>query len=340
MADQRTVSLVDGLVDKVRGFIRDERVTYPEYHAALQYLIRTADAGEIPLLVAAFAESTVDTVNADGGRATDSAIVGPYYKPGAPWLQRPYKLPMRPDEPGDPLLFCGRVESASGAPLASAVVDMWQSTSDGMYSFFTPKLPDQYVLRGRLRTGATGEFEIRTIRPVPYQIPREGPVGDLLENILGRHSWRAGAPALQDRRRRAPAADHAAVLRQRPVPGQQLRRQGVKGSLVIDLTKANGDGGSYRGEYVFRLAPPDLPTPAVQRPPRPPASGWRRPRRRVWLGTWLCPPSLMTASRTRPEPARPRPRSPRAQITRYGTPFTSARQIAITVHNGREDLAC
>ena len=71
MADHRTVSLVDGLVDKVRGYIRDERVTYPEYHAALQYLIRTADSGEIPLLVAAFAESTVDTVNADGGRAIE-----------------------------------------------------------------------------------------------------------------------------------------------------------------------------------------------------------------------------------------------------------------------------
>ncbi len=110
VADQRTVSLVDGLADRVRGFIRDERATYAEYHAALGYLIQAAEAGEIPLLVAVFAESTVETVNAGGG-ATDSAIEGPYYKPGAPWLQRPYALPMRPGEPGDPLLFSGRVES-------------------------------------------------------------------------------------------------------------------------------------------------------------------------------------------------------------------------------------
>ena len=176
-------------------------------------LIRAAEAGEIPLLVAVFAESTVDTVNQDGGRATDSAIEGPYYKPGAPCLQRPYALPMRPDEPGDPLLFCGRVESDGGAPLAGAAVDLWQSTSDGLYSFFTPQLPEEYVLRGRLRAGAAGEFDVRTIRPVPYQIPREGPVGDLLENILGRHCLEARAPALQDRRRRVPAADHPAVLR-------------------------------------------------------------------------------------------------------------------------------
>jgi catechol 1,2-dioxygenase len=236
MADQRTVSLVDGLVDRVRGFIRDERVTYPEYHAALQYLIRTADAGEIPLLVAAFAESTVDTVNADGSRATDSAIEGPYYQPGAPWL------------------FCGRVESAGGAPLAGAVVDLWQSTSDGMYSFFTPKLPEEYVLRGRLRTGVAGEFEVRTIRPVPYQIPREGPVGDLLENILGRHSWRPehlhfkiGADGYQPLTTQLyfagdPYLDSDCVA-------------GVKDYLVIDLTKTDADGRSYRGQYVFRLAP-------------------------------------------------------------------------------------
>ena len=197
MTDQRTVSLVDGLVEQVRGFIRDERVTYPEYHAALQYLIRTAGPARsrcswLPSPSRPWTRSTPTA-----GRATDSAIEGPYYKPGAPWLQRPYALPMRPDEPGDPLLFHGRVESADGAPLASAVVDLWQSTSDGMYSFFTPKLPEEYLLRGRLRTDATGEFEIRTIRPVPYQIPREGPVGDLLENILG--STPGGPPTYTSR---------------------------------------------------------------------------------------------------------------------------------------------
>jgi catechol 1,2-dioxygenase len=254
MADQRTVSLVDGLVERVRGFIRDERVTYAEYHAALRYLIRAAEAGEIPLLVAVFAESTVDTVNAGGGRATDSAIEGPYYKPGAPWLQRPYALPMRPDEPGEPLLFRGRVESAGGAPLAGAAVDMWQSTSDGMYSLFTPKLPEEYLLRGRLRTGGAGEFDVRTIRPVPYQIPREGPVGDLLENILGRHSWRPAHLHFK-----IDADGYQPLTTQLYFAGDPYldsdTADAVKDSLVIELTKADGDGASYRGEYVFRLAP-------------------------------------------------------------------------------------
>jgi catechol 1,2-dioxygenase len=254
MANQRTVSLVDGFVDRVREFIRDERVTYAEYHAALRYLIRAAEAGEIPLLVAVFAESTVNTVNQDGGRATDSAIEGPYYKPGAPWLQRPYALPMRPDEPGDPLLFCGRVESDGGAPLAGAAVDLWQSTSDGLYSFFTPQLPEEYVLRGRLRAGAAGEFDVRTIRPVPYQIPREGPVGDLLENILGRHSWRPAHLHFK-----IGADGYQPLTTQLYFAGDPYLDSdcgsAVKDSLVIELTRDDADGASYRGEYVFRLAP-------------------------------------------------------------------------------------
>lgn len=254
MADQRTVSLVDGLVDRVRRFVRDERVTYAEYHAALRYLIRLAESGEVPLFVAAFFESTVDTVNQEGGRATDSAIEGPFYQPGAPWLQRPYALPMRPDEPGDGLVFHGRVESDGGTPLAGAAVDLWQSTSDGMYSFFGPQMPDEYLLRGRLRTDAAGEFDVRTVRPVPYQIPREGPVGDLLENILGRHSWRPAHVHFK-----IDADGYKPLTTQLCFAGDPYLDSdcatAVKDSLVIDLTKVDADGASYRGEYVFRLAP-------------------------------------------------------------------------------------
>ena len=154
----------------------------------------------------------------------------------------------------DPLLFSGRVESADGTPLAGAVVDMWQSTSDGMYSFFTPQLPGLFLLRGRLRTGAAGEFDVRTIRPVPYQIPREGPVGDLLENVLGRHSWRPAHLHFK-----IDADGYQPLTTQLYFAGDPYLDSdtagAVKDSLVIDLTKADGDGTSYRGEYVFRLAP-------------------------------------------------------------------------------------
>lgn len=253
MPDQRTVSLVDGLVDRVREFIRDERVTYPEYHAALRYLLQLDESGEAPLLAAVFLESTVNTVNHDG-RATLSGFAGSHYKPGAPWLEHPYTLPMRPDEPGDRLLFHGRVESDGGAPLTDATVDLWQSASDGQYSFCSPQMPDEYLLRGRLRTDAAGEFDIRTIRPAPYTIPREGPVGDLLENILGRHAWRPAHLHFKiDADGYTPLATQLFFANDPYVDSDCVN--GVKSSLIINLTRTDADGASYRGEYVFRLAP-------------------------------------------------------------------------------------
>jgi catechol 1,2-dioxygenase len=43
--------------------------------------------------------------------------------------------------------------------------------------------------RGNFTTGSDGAFFVRTVRPVDYQIPTDGPVGDLLK-ATGRASWR------------------------------------------------------------------------------------------------------------------------------------------------------
>lgn len=253
MPDQRTVFLIDGLVDRIREFVRDERVTYPEYYAALRYLMELDNAGEALLLAAVFFQSTVDSINRDDGVATSSGFEGSHYRPDAPWLEHPYTLPMRPDEPGERLFFHGRVESVNGTALAGATVDVWQSDADGQYSF-GQQMPEGYLFRGRLRTDAAGEFDIRTIRPVPYQIPHKGPVGDLLENVMGRHTWRSAHLHVK-----VEADGHIALNTQVFFPDDPYLDSdcltAVKPSLVMGLTKTDADSGSYRGDYVFRLSP-------------------------------------------------------------------------------------
>jgi catechol 1,2-dioxygenase len=44
-------------------------------------------------------------------------------------------------------------------------------------------------MRGRFLTDADGRFEVRTTRPVYYQIPTDGPVGEMLR-ATKRHAWR------------------------------------------------------------------------------------------------------------------------------------------------------
>jgi catechol 1,2-dioxygenase len=79
-------------------------------------------------------------------------------------------------------------------------------------------------------------------------------VGDLLENVLGRHSWRPTHLHFK-----IGADGYQPLITQLYFAGDPYLDSdcgsAVKDSLVIDLTKDDADGVSYRGEYVFRLAP-------------------------------------------------------------------------------------
>jgi catechol 1,2-dioxygenase len=132
-----------------------------------------------------FEATVVDNVEKVG---TEASVEGPYYLEGAPTLVAPYVLPQRGDEPGEILMLSGTVQSTDGRRLGAAVVDMWQSDAHGAYSHFNYAEP-KYNLRGKLRTDAQGRFEVRTVIPSPYEIPKQGPTGSLL-NMVGRHAFR------------------------------------------------------------------------------------------------------------------------------------------------------
>jgi hypothetical protein len=59
---------------------------------------------------------------------------GPANLPGAPPLDSPAVLPMRPDEPGEPLIVSGTVRSTTGEPLPGAVLDLRQIDANNIYS--------------------------------------------------------------------------------------------------------------------------------------------------------------------------------------------------------------
>jgi catechol 1,2-dioxygenase len=190
VANPRVVEVVQPIIDFIKQQITERQVTYDEWHTAVQFMLRTAEAGELPLLMDAFFEATVDSVANVQSTASTSAIEGPYYVPGAPLVENPGDMPRRPDEPGEPLVFRGRVTSEDGPPLAGALLDIWHADAHipGTYSNVHPGQPD-FNLRGRVETDGEGRFEVRTIKPAPYPIPDQGPTGSLM-NALGRHSWR------------------------------------------------------------------------------------------------------------------------------------------------------
>ena len=111
------------------------------------------------------------TATAQDCRPTESDIVGPFYRFGAPAQT---KL-AGPDEPGDRLIVSGKVYSSDcRTPLPQALIEVWQATQAGLYDTTKPGNFTElttFHLRGLLLTNEKGEYEIETIMPGRYPIP-------------------------------------------------------------------------------------------------------------------------------------------------------------------------
>jgi catechol 1,2-dioxygenase len=232
----RVSAIATDALSALHEVIRRHRLTYAEYDALKAWMIQVGMDGEWPLFLDVWIEHVVEEVaNADRKGATGT-IEGPYYIPNAPGARSEITLPMRPAEPGTPLLFQGTVTDLDGNPLPDAQVEMWHADDDGYYSQFAPDIPE-WNLRGTVHTGADGRFTIHTIQPAPYQIPTDGSCGKLIA-AAGWHAWR-------------PAHLHLKVS----APGRQLV-----------TTQLYFDGGSHIEDDVAQAVKPELvlrPTPAA-----------------------------------------------------------------------------
>jgi protocatechuate 3,4-dioxygenase beta subunit len=190
MEPERKAAVVEGLSAAVREAVSDLGITNEEWMEVLGFLTQVGLADEFILLSDTMKVSVlVDrfTHDRDDG-ATASNVLGPFYIPGAPFLEAPYDL-AGADEPGEPLFVSGTVTSGdTGRPLAGAVLDLWQADDDRLYSIQDPS-KDPFHLRGRIRVRDDGRYAFRTVTPPPYEIPKDGPVGTLLTS-LGRHHFR------------------------------------------------------------------------------------------------------------------------------------------------------
>jgi catechol 1,2-dioxygenase len=245
----RLAEVYSDLLENLETLIKKHRITFEEYRQATGFLVEAGKQGEIPLLMDVLLSVAVDDVNysADGG--TESNVEGPFYVPDAPMLEPPFELPRRADEPGDDLLFSGSVLSVDGKPLSGAVVDIWQADADGKYSRFFAGIPSNN-LRGRLKTDAKGHFEVHTVVPASYEIPKAGPTGQLLAAL--------GKPAFR------PAHIHVKVFHPECLPlTTQIYFEGdpwlssdvaraVKPSLIAKLEKQK-KSGDYACSHDFVL---------------------------------------------------------------------------------------
>jgi catechol 1,2-dioxygenase len=225
VSQERIATFARAALEGIHDAIREHGATYAEYQAAKQWLIDLGESGEWPLFLDVFVEHVVEDVVNSGRQGSKGSIEGPYYLAGQKPLPARCTLPMREDE-------------------------IWLADDDGYYSGFAPGIPDGN-LRGVVTADDEGRFEIRAIRPAPYEIPKDGPTGRLIR-AAGWHAWRPAHLHLM-----VSAPGHQTLTTQLYFTGGDYLEsdiaQATKPELILDPQP--GADGVLVSEYDFVLDP-------------------------------------------------------------------------------------
>ena len=118
--------------------------------------------------------------------STEGSVLGPFHSHDVADIPNGEVMSHDPD--GEPVLCLCDVKSTDGAPIAGVKIDIWESDSHGQYDV---QYADRHGPDGRcvMTSDEEGVFWFKATRPVPYPIPSDGPVGELLR-MLRRHSHR------------------------------------------------------------------------------------------------------------------------------------------------------
>src|SRR5438132_7203205 len=180
--DPRLQQIMLALVKHLHAFVKEVELTEAEWFQAIEILSEDGRmCSDKPAEFILFSDTlgvsmVVDLIShrkPDG--ATESTVFGPFHRLGAPELPAGGNI-AHLDKTGTPTLVGGRVLDLDGKPIEGALLDVWQAQSTGLYDSQDASLGGLHM-RGKFRTDAEGRYLVRTVRPVHYPIPSDGPVG-------------------------------------------------------------------------------------------------------------------------------------------------------------------
>lgn len=199
--EARLKEVMQSAARHLHAFVREVRPTTAEWETAIQFLTEVGQASndtrqEFILFSDAMGVSTlVETINGaqgalpegDGLKPTAPTVMGPFHMTESP--RRELGDVISPEHSGTPLVVEGRVTDLHGNPVPGARVDTWHANEEGWYDVQEESGLPAGAGRGLFTADDEGYFWYRTVMPLHYPMPVDGPGGKLVVRT-GREHYR------------------------------------------------------------------------------------------------------------------------------------------------------
>ena len=192
--DPRLKQIMECLVKHLHQFAREIDLTPEEWINGIKFLTAVGQTctpyrQEFILLsdtlgLSSLVNSLHDKRSLESG--TKTSLLGPFYRQDSP--QRKLGESIASDPKSSEICIYGRVTDVAGNGIPNASVQIWQTDDEGVYDLQRND-PSVMDLRGWYHADSEGRYYLRTVRPLGYLIPLDGPVGDMIR-AQGRHGFR------------------------------------------------------------------------------------------------------------------------------------------------------
>jgi len=188
--DPRLREVMQSAIKHLHAFVSEVKPTGAEWFTAIQFLtdighkcddkrqefILASDTMGVSMLV-----DDINNRRVEG--ATPSTVEGPFHIPDSPEFGNGKS--MAEGAPGIPCFVSGQVRTLSGKPIGGAILDLWQTDGEGLYE--EQRRTTDPWMRGIFHSQPDGSYSIRTVAPISYTIPMDGPIGALFNRTNMSH---------------------------------------------------------------------------------------------------------------------------------------------------------
>ena len=186
--DERLADVLVTVAEHLHAIVRETRPSLNDWRAAIAFLTEvghlTDERRQEWVLVSDLlgTSSLVDALNSDRPKtATPNTMRGPFYRADVPLMKAGDNISL--DGVGTSVIVNLRISDLAGKPVPGARVETWQANAQGFYENQQPDLQPEHNLRGHFLADDAGQLTYRTVRPAGYDVPKDGPLGDLLARL-------------------------------------------------------------------------------------------------------------------------------------------------------------